>query len=125
MTNESLLMPRQICYLGWVYCSSGDGRSQPLKRRQTAGGGTSRWPQGTPSLPGQRDRPAALMRAERGENPGQGPVVPAGVLPGKPTVRKAGLPGGNRTPEEPMPAAEGSGKAAGSALCSSNWMPSV
>jgi hypothetical protein len=25
---------------------------------------------------------------------------------GKPTVRKAGFPGGNRTPKKPMPAAE-------------------
>ena len=55
---------------------------------------------------GHRGRPtrSQLVRAERG-NPVRGPDPLVGVS-GKPTARRAQLPGGNRMTEKRMPAAE-------------------
>jgi hypothetical protein len=55
--------------------------------------------------PGYRGRPSPslLVRAERG-NPVE--VRAERSLPGKPTVRRAQLPGGNRMTKKRMPAAE-------------------
>jgi hypothetical protein len=62
---------------------------------------------GTPSPPGLRGHPTRpqLKRVERG-NPVVVRAAPAWGGVGRPTVRRAGVRGGNRTPKKRMPAAE-------------------
>ena len=81
-------------------CRSG-GRDWPL--------GSGRCRLGNASQPGEHRRP----RGTGGTHPGRSSCVwnvvtpsGSGLLPGKPTVREAQSPGGNRMTEKRMPVAE-------------------
>jgi hypothetical protein len=96
---EPLLMPREA-EPRMVGCRGGVKGLAAEKRRVPVGEATR--PGRAPLSPGYRGHPprSQLVRAERG-NPRRGPA-----LAGKPTVRKAQFPGGNRMTEKRMPAAE-------------------